>query len=1807
MKAKKRMLAFVPALSLTVTSFAGWTSQSDNTADVKASASVSDVSSVSSVSPSAPLTLSTDLEYVGSTSALNTIRLRLDGSTFKEGISKSDIRLDNAFKEMSVKGVSYDGDTVTLTLKGTPVKNEQVNIYEPGKVVVLASGINGAKDYVQVDIPVMSPYLGFVPESIKAEDGKITADIIAYDMGDINAITKDSITVEGVKVIAAEKKNYKTIAVTFEADGVKTVNDFAALVNGKKITVGGKESEVYLPGVSLAGYLDYCEQSGENLDITLDLYANCGKFADKITTDMVSFGEQFKDAKAQSVEMNDGTAKLKLSVPANGKTPENFDLYGEVKLSADAFVNDWGEKPAAAVSEKHFYTGSSMERDISYKPSGSLDAQTLIDIQKFTRGLNSNFGTIVYWGTTIGGGLSTAWSILSNILQMTGVMESEHAQVMKALKKIMEKIDKMQQTLDQHTQMLLKIKTDQQAEKLRDFDKALDELRSAYKLLQKMITDAKTDYAMTTWLKGEPLPDGYKLVDSDGKVIADDAEIPDGYRIKAPNGEYVTPEKILDPETASGEEMIAYNEAIVQKAKETNGKDYDIQDAKLKECISSITNQVTTSGTGIRDNPINEFDYLCSLKYNFDSQSYLPRVMFRETIFTSLTQAMGMVALINNVAKYPKNVVYNNLNQKYHAAVKLIDKSVPSGHDASEIKAYPHGQEKGAVATGKYIKELKLSGVKGDGNAARALLETEGYTVIDQDLNEGAGGHYIYLGYKTTDDYAEAVKDLKIVTGEGSNMSSMMLGSRQYKLCPYTGDEKFVNETGDLNCKAGGTWMWLYYTTDASSDGKAIERVFFDSEIGYGNRHSANIQNVIASNGKRWDLNDAAGGDDIYMYQIMDPETPEYISEIMTAAASKEADAKKKLTDKGFTVINQDTNMKGGGDYVYVGYKTTTDPTKAITGLYIRKESKAVSLGNVTNNGVTYSPVTGCVNLNNNSGGKYLYLYYAKDYSETAPLLKSMLFNANKDGSLQKQDFNQDAGGDDIYLHTTYHSTSETQTYKLENDPEYHPYCYTLNSRVTLMYSDDYDFYNKKPIHHTFTTDERSSFVNKMSNTSLRDELYSAGLLRDEPMFDKMKNLNLAIDVTNDWEFEETLFNYEGKLYFNAYKTPVTVINSNSNIIENQNSYRVYRFSPDDPPEERIWDPENEYKYLTKFISFYTYTTDYSATLPVNNDYAQCLGVKYDSDTSELCYYMDFGSDVDRSKAGFTTSSMACAANDENAVKPYEADNGDKYYVVRFKVSDSKGAETESQNAKFIFDYDGSKSDYIELPKYDPKKYTVYWMNHDKTVLETDEDLEYGTTPEYNGPTPTKEPDNNYVYIFSGWDSDVKAVTGNTFYVAQFETRQRLNYVTVEAHDVNGYDVPAALTGGGEYLYGDEAKLTAPQIVGYSFVGWYEKVSDSVFSTSNTYSHTVDGPINLIAKYKPISKVNVQINGGRNYTINGEECSNTYYNQHYLGDRITVVSNEENFAFWQNDYGMVVSRSKEYTFTVTGQDKIIAVTNTVLQTKASIVWESAYNQIIKSVQLKEDQTTDEPDLPSYNGNKAIGWDYDCDGIYDPEKDTLEAAKQIAFNNDNHVIVIKPIYELNNNTYIITVNGGAVTKGEANADGTFTQNTVVAVTADEPIAGQKFSHWRDGAYKVVSYNKSYSFYADRNLTLYAVYVDAADTVEAVGTTEIINMYKDTENKKLIFVSLSTVPEGCKIDKAGAIATDKPNVAASPDTFNVDSATYVMGNATDSTSYRYTLTKGKVNVGDTWYVRAYLVYTDKAGNTHEIFGDIVSQTM
>ena len=62
----------------------------------------------------------------------------------------------------------------------------------------------------------------------------------------------------------------------------------------------------------------------------------------------------------------------------------------------------------------------------------------------------------------------------------------------------------------------------------------------------------------------------------------------------------------------------------------------------------------------------------------------------------------------------------------------------------------------------------------------------------------------------------------------------------------------------------------------------------------------------------------------------------------------------------------------------------------------------------------------------------------------------------------------------------------------------------------------------------------------------------------------------------------------------------------------------------------------------------------------------------------------------------------------------------------------------------------------------------VIWKNWDGTLLELDRDVPIGTTPTYNGPTPTKDPIPGHTYTFKGWDKEIVPLTGYTTYTATF-------------------------------------------------------------------------------------------------------------------------------------------------------------------------------------------------------------------------------------------------------------------------------------------------------------------------------------------------------------------------------------------------------------------------------------------------------
>lgn len=76
-----------------------------------------------------------------------------------------------------------------------------------------------------------------------------------------------------------------------------------------------------------------------------------------------------------------------------------------------------------------------------------------------------------------------------------------------------------------------------------------------------------------------------------------------------------------------------------------------------------------------------------------------------------------------------------------------------------------------------------------------------GFTKIDQDLNKGAGGKYVYLCYKKAAyDDAKAIKSVTVIGGNSAEVPA-----------PYG----FTKVPGDLNAGAGGQYVYVCYSTTA--------------------------------------------------------------------------------------------------------------------------------------------------------------------------------------------------------------------------------------------------------------------------------------------------------------------------------------------------------------------------------------------------------------------------------------------------------------------------------------------------------------------------------------------------------------------------------------------------------------------------------------------------------------------------------------------------------------------------------------------------------------------------------------------------------------------------------------------------------------------------------------------------------------------------------------------------------------------------------------------------------------------------------
>ena len=105
--------------------------------------------------------------------------------------------------------------------------------------------------------------------------------------------------------------------------------------------------------------------------------------------------------------------------------------------------------------------------------------------------------------------------------------------------------------------------------------------------------------------------------------------------------------------------------------------------------------------------------------------------------------------------------------------------------------------------------------------------------------------------------------------------------------------------------------------------------------------------------------------------------------------------------------------------------------------------------------------------------------------------------------------------------------------------------------------------------------------------------------------------------------------------------------------------------------------------------------------------------------------------------------------------------------------------------------------------------YTVIWKNEDGTVLETDEEVLYGTTPSYDGDMPQKEASATNSYSFAGWSPEIIKVESNAVYTARYNTM-----ITVTGEVEHG-----SMTGEGTYRTDEEFTLVFTVENGYRMMG----------------------------------------------------------------------------------------------------------------------------------------------------------------------------------------------------------------------------------------------------------------------------------------------------------------------------------------------------------------------------------------------------
>jgi len=748
----------------------------------------------------ANMSLTADLQSVYSGSSKFRVALTIDGGEFEDDISEADLYRTNAFEKLDLEIISKSSHNLTLNVEGE-IERNVAGAYQWGILGIKASGIKNGYTDIETKIDIILDYAGFDALSLQYIDGKVRGNLKIYGVADVDSLTEDKIIIDGAIVEGLVKVDDNTLELTMTAPGAESINDFVDAINGKEMTIDTYKTAVELSQATFYPVFDKIEESGDNFEIVTKLYIYSGTISDSIDTNSVVLSGFFADGSVKSItKENDNLATLVISTPRGDMNEENYSFDGGITLLAGNLINAWGSETTKDYSYSRNYSVETLGKAVS------LNNDTLLAIQQYTRGLNTTFGTICYYGGIIG----QVASIGKTILEMTGTIQSDHAEVMEKLTEMNKKLDNIQTGINDIKASISKLIAMAREAKIRDLKKQVDEFETLLIDFNNALTDVSAIQQRAA----------FDLAMEDAVVRGQLDEVPSFAGLSAAEvaKEKERLRKAYMPITTSmsDRESAEYNVRVMnylnQKALDINNPDYYSYPGKvqkLEELFGRICGLLDKKNSS---NPITLYDELCAHTYNFDSQTYEFRLSTRVALEYQLTKAMWAFAFHYKVS-HDESTLYNNRTVEYGKALNAFKLLEVTGHPASEIKGEPHWElvsNKDKPNDVTYIGGLMTSAHK-DSNQAINRLKQFGYTPIYKDLNAGSGGKYVYLGYKTTTDPDAAIKNMRVVAYESGKQPAVPSG--YYAVGTGIND---MESSYDMNSgiKKHKTIISLYYTTD---------------------------------------------------------------------------------------------------------------------------------------------------------------------------------------------------------------------------------------------------------------------------------------------------------------------------------------------------------------------------------------------------------------------------------------------------------------------------------------------------------------------------------------------------------------------------------------------------------------------------------------------------------------------------------------------------------------------------------------------------------------------------------------------------------------------------------------------------------------------------------------------------------------------------------------------------------------------------------------------------------------------------------